>query len=63
MKVHYIVALSLLTGAAVGGTAIQILHAQAKLMGWRNSPEYQAALKDGEKYARYNIIAVNGVNQ
>jgi uncharacterized protein (DUF1330 family) len=34
-----------------------------KLMGWRNSPEYQAALKDGEKYARYNIIAVNGVNQ
>ena len=31
------------------------------LLKWRNSPEYQAALKKGEKYAKYNIIAVNGV--
>jgi uncharacterized protein (DUF1330 family) len=28
---------------------------------WRNSPEFQAALKIGEKYAKYNIVAVNGV--
>ena len=34
-----------------------------KLLGWRNSPEYQAALKNGEKYAKYNIIAVPGVQQ
>ena len=33
------------------------------LMAWRNSPDYQAALKKGEKYAKYNIIAVNGVKQ
>ena len=33
------------------------------LMGWRNSPEYQAALKNGEKFAKYNIIAVPGVQQ
>jgi uncharacterized protein (DUF1330 family) len=33
------------------------------LQKWRNSPEYQAALKNGEKYAKYNIIAVNGVQQ
>lgn len=33
------------------------------LQKWRNSPEYQAALKSGEKYAKYNIIAVNGVPQ
>jgi uncharacterized protein (DUF1330 family) len=33
------------------------------LMAWRNSADYQAALKVGEKYAKYNIIAVNGVNQ
>jgi len=33
------------------------------LQGWRNSPEYQAALKVGRKYAKYNIIAVNGVAQ
>jgi uncharacterized protein (DUF1330 family) len=33
------------------------------LQGWRNSPEFQAALKMGQKYAKYNIIAVNGVKQ
>ena len=33
------------------------------LTAWRNSPDYQAALKMGEKYAKYNIIAVNGVKQ
>ena len=32
-----------------------------QLMKWRNSPEYQAALTKGEKYAKYNIIAVPGV--
>jgi uncharacterized protein (DUF1330 family) len=31
------------------------------LQSWRNSPEFQAALKIGEKYAKYNIIAVGGV--
>lgn len=34
-----------------------------KLLAWRNSPEYQTALKAGQKYAKYNIIAVNGVAQ
>ena len=34
-----------------------------KLLGWRNSAEYQAALKIGEKYAKYNIVAVPGVKQ
>ena len=33
------------------------------LQSWRNSPKYQAALKIGEKYAKYNIVAVNGVKQ
>jgi uncharacterized protein (DUF1330 family) len=33
------------------------------LQGWRNSPEFQAALKVGEKYAKFNIVAVNGVRQ
>jgi uncharacterized protein (DUF1330 family) len=31
------------------------------LQGWQNSPEFQAALKVGEKYAKFNIIAVNGL--
>ncbi len=33
------------------------------LKAWRSSPEYQAALKVGQNYAKYNIIAVNGVKQ
>jgi len=31
------------------------------LEGWRNSPEFQAILKTGEKYAKFNIVAVNGL--
>jgi uncharacterized protein (DUF1330 family) len=31
------------------------------LQGWRNSPEFQAALTTGEKYAKFNIVAVNGL--
>jgi uncharacterized protein (DUF1330 family) len=118
-------ALSMVAGAALGGAAIQALHAQAKppvymiainqlsdperyakeyvspaqksvkdhggeyvaagpgtqvtgnlphgpvvilrwesmeaLERWRNSPEFQAALKIGEKYAKFNIVAVNGL--
>src|SRR5499426_3792798 len=125
MKTRFTIAASMLAGAALGGAAIQALHAQAKppvymiainevsnqegytkeyvppaqksvkdhggvyvaagagtqvtgnlpngpvvilrwesmeaLQSWRNSPEFQAALKIGEKYAKYNIIAVDGV--
>jgi uncharacterized protein (DUF1330 family) len=127
MKTKHAVTLSIVAGIAIGGAAIQTLHAQAKppvymiainevsnqegyakeylppaqksikdhggvyvaagpgtqvagnlpngrvvilrwesmeaLEGWRNSPEYQAALKVGQQYAKYNIIAVNGVKQ
>ena len=31
------------------------------LRTWLNSPDFQAALKIGEKYAKYNIVAVDGV--
>ena len=31
------------------------------LQGWRNSPEFRAALQIGEKYAKFNIVAVNGL--
>ena len=125
MKARSGIALSMVVGAALGGTAIQALHAQAKppvymvainevadqeryaneyvspaqksvkdhggeyiaagpgtqlagnlphgpviilrfesmeaLEGWRNSPDFQAALKIGEKYAKFNIVAVNGL--
>jgi uncharacterized protein (DUF1330 family) len=118
-------ALSMIAGAALGGAAIQALHAQAKppvymvainevsdperyaneyvsparksvtdrggeyiaagpgtpvtgnlprgpvvilrwqsmeaLESWRNSPDFQAAFKIGEKYAKFNIVAVNGL--
>jgi uncharacterized protein (DUF1330 family) len=125
MKTRFGMALSMTVGAALGGAAIQALHAEAKpavymiainevsdqeryakeyvspaqksvkdhggeyvaagpgtqvagnlphgpvvilrwetmeaLQGWRNSPEFQAALKIGEKYAKFNIVAVNGL--
>jgi uncharacterized protein (DUF1330 family) len=125
MKARFGMALSMVVGAALGGAAIQALHAQAKppvymiainelsdperyakeyvspaqksvkdhggeyvaagpgtqvagnlphgpvvilrwesmeaLQAWHNSPEFQAALKIGEKYAKFNIVAVNGL--
>jgi uncharacterized protein (DUF1330 family) len=125
MKVRFAMALSMVAGAALGGAAIQALHAQAKppvymiainevsdqeryakeyvspaqksvkdhggeyiaagpgtqvvgnlprgpvvilrwdsmeaLESWRTSPDFQAALKIGEKYAKFNIVAVNGL--
>jgi uncharacterized protein (DUF1330 family) len=33
------------------------------LQRWRNSPEFQAALKIGEKYAKFNLVAVDGIKQ
>lgn len=30
------------------------------LQSWFNSPDFQAALRTGEKYAKYNIMAVDG---
>jgi uncharacterized protein (DUF1330 family) len=117
--------LSMIVGAALGGAAIQALHAQAKppvymiainevsdqeryaneyvsparksvtdhggeyvaagpgtqvagnlphgpvvilrwdsteaLQAWYKSPDFQAALKIGEKYAKFNIVAVDGL--
>ena len=125
MKAKYTVGLSLLTGIAIGGAAIQALHAQAKppvyaialnqltdaegyakdylpkgraailahggvyvaagkgtvitgdaphdrivvlkfesldaVKAWFNSADYQAANQIGQKYAHYNILAVDGV--
>jgi uncharacterized protein (DUF1330 family) len=125
MKARYGMALSMAVGAALGGAAMQALHAQARppvymiainevsdqeryakeyvspaqksvkdyggeyvaagpgtqvagslphgpvvilrwesmeaLQAWHNSPEFQAALKIGERYAKFNIVAVNGL--
>jgi len=125
MKIGFGMALSMAVGAALGGAAIEALHAQAKppvymiainelsdqeryvkeyvspaqksvkdhggeyvaagpgtqvagnlphgpvvilrwesmeaLQRWKNSPDFQAALKIGEKYAKFNIVAVNGL--
>ena len=124
MKTPLTIAVSILLGAALGGAAIQALHAQAKpvymiainevtdqnayakeyvppaqksvkdhggeyvaagpgtqvvgnlpqgpvvilrwesmeaLQAWHNSPDFQATLKVGEKYAKFNIVAVNGL--
>jgi len=34
-----------------------------QLMAWRHSPDYEKAREIGEKYAKYNLIAVDGVQQ
>jgi uncharacterized protein (DUF1330 family) len=34
-----------------------------QLKGWRYSPEYTATHKIGEKYAKFTVMAVNGVVQ
>jgi uncharacterized protein (DUF1330 family) len=31
------------------------------LNGWRHSPEYETIRKVGEKFAKYNVVAVDGV--
>ncbi len=33
------------------------------LNGWRHSPEYEAIRKIGEKFAKYNLVAVERVKQ
>ena len=45
-----------------GRVVIIVWDSMEQLLGWRHSPEYEAARKIGEKYARYNIIAVEGVS-
>ena len=32
-----------------------------QLLAWRHSPEYEAARKIGEKYAKFNVAAVEAV--
>lgn len=34
-----------------------------QLQGWRDSPEYTAAHQLGEKYAKFTVVAANGVKQ
>src|SRR6516225_4535197 len=33
------------------------------LQRWRNSPDFQAALTIGQKYAKFNIIGVSGIRR
>ncbi len=45
------------------GTRIVILKwgSLEQLKDWRDSPEYTAAHKAGEKYAKFTVVAVDGV--
>jgi uncharacterized protein (DUF1330 family) len=47
------------------GTRFVILRWESleQLKGWRESPEYVSAHEIGKKYAKFNIVAVNGVQQ
>jgi uncharacterized protein (DUF1330 family) len=50
---------------APAGTRFIILRWDSleQLKGWRDSPEYTAAHKAGEKYAKFTVVAVNGTPQ
>ncbi len=47
------------------GTRFAIIRWESleQLKGLRESPEYKSAHKVGEKYARFAIVAVNGIQQ
>jgi uncharacterized protein (DUF1330 family) len=45
-----------------GRVVILVWDSMEQLLAWRHSPEYEAARKIGEKYAKYNIVAVDGVS-
>jgi uncharacterized protein (DUF1330 family) len=34
-----------------------------QLQGWRRSPEYEKIRKVGERFAKFNVVAVEGVQQ
>jgi uncharacterized protein (DUF1330 family) len=46
-----------------GRTVILRWDSMEQLLAWRHSPEYEAARKAGEHYAKYNLVAVQGVAQ
>jgi uncharacterized protein (DUF1330 family) len=44
-----------------GRTVIIRWDSMDQLLAWRHSPEYETARKIGEKYAKYNVVAVEAV--
>ncbi len=48
-------------GSPAGRVIILRWNSMEQLLGWRHSPEYEAVRKIGEKYAKYNLFAVDGV--
>jgi uncharacterized protein (DUF1330 family) len=69
LKAHGAVYIAAGTGTVIDGslakgrTVIIRWDSMEQLLSWRHSPEYEAARKIGEKYAKYNFVAVDGVKQ
>lgn len=69
LKAHGAVYIAAGTGTLIDGdfpkgrTVVIRWDSMEQLLAWRHSPEYEAARKIGEKYAKYNLIAVDGVKQ
>lgn len=67
LKAHGAVYIAAGKGTAVDGeppkgrVVIIRWDSMEQLLAWRHSPEYEAARKIGEKYAKYSVIAVEGV--
>jgi uncharacterized protein (DUF1330 family) len=69
LKAHGATYIAAGTGTVIDGslpkgrTVIIRWDSMEQLLSWRHSPEYEAARKIGEKYAKYNLVAVDGVKQ
>jgi uncharacterized protein (DUF1330 family) len=44
-----------------GRVVVEVFGSLDQLMTWWHSPEYQATQKIGEKYAKFNQVAVEGI--
>ena len=68
LKAHGAVYVAAGKGTAIDGeppkgrVVIIRWNSMEQLLAWRHSPEYEAARKIGEKYAKYNVVAVEGAN-
>ena len=69
MKTRYTVALSMIVGAALGGAAIQGLHAQAKLKAYSVSetevigtlsPDYLPTVRKAIEAAHGRVVSIEG---
>ena len=67
LKAHGAVYIAAGTGTVIDGSlpkgraVIIRWDSMEQLLSWRHAPEYEAAREIGERYAKYNFVAVDSV--